>query len=138
MSHFRIRGAAGSLRSRVRADVTFAHRWTDGGVAVEAGFTGAHLLHLAVGGCVLNDVYREADRLGIVVHGVVVSVDGDFDRSSWASTGITYSVEIDSPSPPVDVQQLLHVVEDVAEIPRALQAGARVERRASRSVTNPP
>lgn len=130
VSDFRIQVAAGSLRDAVRADASFSHPWTDGGVAVEASFTGAHLLHLAAGGCVLNDVYREAERSEIAVDGVLVIVDGDFDRETWVSTGITYSVQIDSPSPADDLQQLLRAVDGVAEIPRALRAGAPVERRA--------
>lgn len=129
MSDFRVRVAAGSLRGAVRADVSFSHRWTDGGVAVEAPFTGAHLLHLSAGGCVLNDVYREAQASGVAVDGVLVTVDGDFDRETWVSTGITYSIEIDSASPDEAVQRLLRTVENVAEIPRALQAGVPVERR---------
>ena len=77
----------------------------------------------------LNDVYREAQNAGVTVHGVLVTVDGDFDRETWISTGITYSVELDSPSPDEDVQRLLGAVEDVAEIPRALRAGVPVDRR---------
>jgi hypothetical protein len=57
---FTVKAAAGSLREAVRADVILPHRWTDEGVAVELEFTGAHLLHLAAAGCVLNDTYREA------------------------------------------------------------------------------
>lgn len=130
MGDFTIRVAAGSLRPAVRADAQFSHRWTDGGVAAEVQFTGAHLLHLAVGGCVLNDVYREAPTHGVAVEGVLVTVDGDFDRKVWASTGITYSVELDTPSPGDQVLQLLSAVHDVAEIPRALRAGAPVENHA--------
>jgi hypothetical protein len=58
-------------------------------VTVRADFTGAHLLHLAVAGCVLNDLYREAAGLGV---------------------------------------ELLAVVDRVAEIPRAVRAGAAVGR----------
>lgn len=32
---------------------------------VETQFTGAHLFHLAAAGCVLNDVYREANNLNL-------------------------------------------------------------------------
>jgi hypothetical protein len=46
---------------------------TPGGVTVEADFTGAHLLHLAAAGCVLNDIYREAGSLGIELGGVRVT-----------------------------------------------------------------
>jgi hypothetical protein len=37
-------------------------------------------------------------------------------------------IEVESPSNDEDMRRLLHTVEDVAEIPRALRAGARVER----------
>lgn len=78
----------------------------------------------------LNDVYREAQASGVAVDGVLITVDGDFDRQTWISTGVAYSVELDSPSPNEDVQRLLRAVDDVAEIPRALRAGMTVERLA--------
>jgi hypothetical protein len=49
---------------------------------VEADFTGAHLLHLAAVGCVLNDVYREAATLGIGLQGVRVTAVGGFDAAT--------------------------------------------------------
>lgn len=57
----------GTARYRARpSSMTspFPHRWTLGGVTVEADFTGGHLFHLAAVGCVLNDLYREAAALG--------------------------------------------------------------------------
>ena len=41
---------AGTMRSDSSTAVRFPHRWTPGGVTVEADFTGAHLLHLAAAG----------------------------------------------------------------------------------------
>lgn len=128
MAGFDVVVGAGTLRSTRDDAVGFAHRWTEEGVTVEATFTGAHLLHLSVAGCVLNDVYREATRLGIEVVGVRVTASGDFDTDSWESTGITYRVEVDSPGSQEAVQELLTVVDDVAEIPRAVRAGAPVAR----------
>ena len=61
---------AGTMMAGAGDAVRFPHRWTPGGVTVEADFTGGHLLHLAAAGCVLNDVYREAAALGIEVNGV--------------------------------------------------------------------
>jgi hypothetical protein len=81
--------------------VRFPHRWTPGGVTVEADFTGRHLLHLAVAGCVLNDLYREAAALGIGLQGVRVTATGGFDPATWQSTGIDYSVEVSSDAPPI-------------------------------------
>jgi uncharacterized OsmC-like protein len=108
--------------------VNFPHRWTPGGVTVEADFTGGHLLHLAAAGCVLNDIYREAAAMGIELMGVRVSAAGDFDTSTWRSTGISYRVEVSSAAACDEIARLLAVVDEVAEIPRAIRGGAIVER----------
>ena len=119
--------SAGTLRNTARDAVQFPHRWTDGGVSVETSFTGAHLLHLAAAGCVLNDVFREADRLGIAVAGARVTASGGFDTTTWHSTGIDYTVEVDGPTDE-QLRTLLEVVDAVAEIPRSIRAGAPVRR----------
>jgi hypothetical protein len=103
MDDFAVVAGAGSLRSTAAGAVEFPHRWTAEGVTVEAAFTGAHLLHLAAAGCVLNDVYREAEKVG-------------------------YTVEIDTPAPAAAVDELMAIVDEVAEIPRSIRAGASVER----------
>jgi hypothetical protein len=119
---------AGSLRATDGAAVRFPHRWTPEGVTVEADFTGAHLLHLAAAGCVLNDIYREAGKLEISIEGVRVEAAGDYDLQTWQSTGIDYTVQIDSPASRDDLATLLQLVDRVAEIPRAIRAGAPVRR----------
>lgn len=127
-TRFEVAVGAGTLMSASEAAVHFPHRWTPGGVTVEADFTGGHLLHLAAAGCVLNDLYREAAALGIELKGVRVSVAGGFDTTTWQSTGIDYSVEVSSDAPADELAHLLEVVDDVAEIPRAIRAGAAVRR----------
>jgi hypothetical protein len=117
---------AGSLRGE---GWSVPHRWTPEGVTVGASFTGAHLLHLSIAGCVLNDVYREAAALGFTPAGVRVRARGGFDTDTWASTGIAYDVQIDAPdAAAADIDQLLDVVDAVAEIPRAVRQGAPVLR----------
>ncbi|WIM99544.1 OsmC family protein [Actinoplanes oblitus] len=129
MNEFEVVVGAGCLRSARERVVRFPHRWTGEGVTVEADFTGAHLLHLAAAGCVLNDVYREAAALNLEVDGVRVTASGGFDTSTWASTGIEYRVELASATASAaDREALLARVDEVAEIPRTLRAGARVER----------
>ncbi len=123
---FEVVAGAGSLRSV--SGVTFPHRWTPAGVSVETDFTGGHLLNLAAAGCVLNDLYREAEPLGVELTGVRVTAGGGFDTETWASTGISYRVELDSPASAEDLDRLLAAVDAVAEIPRALRAGATVRR----------
>ena len=123
---FPVSVGAGSLC--IDDGVAVPHDWTGAGVTVEATFTGAHLLHLAVAGCVLNDVYREADKLGIRIDGVQVTAQGGFEDATWRSTGIEYLVAVDSTAPPTQIERLLAVVDDVAEIPRTLAAGTAVRR----------
>jgi uncharacterized OsmC-like protein len=125
-NRFEVVVGAGSMMSADGAAVRFPHRWTPGGVTVEADFTGGHLLHLAAAGCVLNDVYREAAGLGIGLQGVRVTAVGGFDAATWQSTGIDYSVEVSSDAPEDQLAHLLEVVDQVAEIPQAIRAGATV------------
>lgn len=129
MSNYAVTCASGSLRSRLdgRPVTHFDHRWTDGGVDVLASFTGAHLLHLSVAACVLNDLHREADGRGVPLDGVLVEAEGDFG-DDWSSTGITYRVEVDSPADPSGIADLKALVDQIAEIPRAVRAGTTVAR----------
>lgn len=136
MAHeFTVTVTAGSLRDASDpSSAHFPHRWTDGGVEVSTAFTGAHLLHTAVAGCVLNDLYREAQARGIELRGVRVRASGGFSED-WSSTGITYTVELDSGADPTALDALMTVVDEVAEIPRALRASTTVSRAPS---TEPP
>jgi hypothetical protein len=119
--------AAGTVRGGEDSVATFPHRWSDDGVTVAANFTGAHLLHAAVAGCGRNELYREPQRLRARLAGGRVSAGGGF-TDDWASTGVEYHVELDSPDAPEDLDRLLTVVDEVAEIPRALRSGAAVRR----------
>jgi hypothetical protein len=126
LSPFGVRATAGSLREPV--GVVLQHSWTDEGVVAAPVTNGAQVLHLSVALCVLNDTYREAERLGLEVDGVAVEADGGFDNQ-WRSTGIEYSLSLDSQASTDDLAGLMAVVDDVAEIPRAVRAGAPVQRR---------
>ena len=95
LSPFGVRASAGSLRAS--DGVVLDHVWTDRGVMVSAVSNGAQVLHLSVAMCILNDTFREAERLEIPVHGVAVEVDGGFE-DDWRSTGISYTVTLDSPA----------------------------------------
>ena len=124
---FRVVVAAGSLRSADEAATTFPHAWTEAGVTVETAFNGACLLHLSVAACVLNDTYREARGLDIGLAGVRVTAEGRFD-GDWASQGVEYAVELDTAATDHEQAALLARVDEVAEVPRALRAGAPVTR----------
>ncbi len=126
---FEVRVAAGSRAGDVTAAYVVPHTWTDAGIAVEGGGTGAHLLLTAVGCCVLNDVLREAGPLGVAVDGVVVEVTGEYDTATWTSTTIDYRVDLDSTAGDEAVGELLAKVAEVAEIPRAVGGEVTVTRR---------
>lgn len=121
--------SAGSLRPGPGIGVAMLHRWTEEGVVVEAPFAGAHLYHLAAAGCVLNDLYREAAELGLVIEGVRVRAAGTFDAATWASEGVIYEVEVMSDGSDADIDRLLLRVDKVAEIPKALRYATSVVRR---------
>jgi hypothetical protein len=128
-ARFAVVVSAGSLRPSDGAGVVMAHRWTAEGVVVEADFTGAHLYVLAAAGCVLNDLYREAVELGIEIDGARVHAEGGFDTATWASTGVEYEVELATRAGADEVERLVRVVDDVAEIPKTLRIGTTVLRR---------
>ena len=123
---FEVAAGAGSLY--IDDGFALAHRWTGAGVTVDAPFTGAHFLHLAVAGCVLNDVYREAASREIPLDGVRVTARGGFDPDTWVSSGIEYTVAVDSRAHPEEIEALLGAVDEVAEIPRALRSASVVRR----------
>lgn len=125
---FEVAVMSGTFLPGDQSGAMFDHRWTGQGVAVETEFTGGHLLHVAIAGCVLNDLYREAEALGMAVDGVRVGCWGDFDRTSWQSTGVSYRVEVSSALTEADVDRLLAVVDDVAEMPKTLRNTATVTR----------
>ena len=127
MTDFTVTVSAGSLRADPEGALVLPHAWTDKGVVTDGAATGAHVLHLAVALCVLNDTFREGRQLGVPVQGVRVVATGGFDEG-WGSTGITYSVEVDSGAALEDVARLVALVDEVAEIPRAIRAGADVRR----------
>ena len=89
-------------------------------------FTGGHLLHLAVAGCVFNDLHREARQRGITLTHVSVTADGGFDGTPTESTGIEYSIEVAGTASEQELNELVTYVEEIAEIPSAIRAGAAV------------
>ena len=90
------------------------------------GFSGGQLLHLAVAGCVSNDLFREAAIKGITLTRVRVSVDGGYAGDPAVSTGIHYRVEIDGDAPRADLDALVRHVDRIAEIPNSVRQGTAV------------
>lgn len=90
------------------------------------GFSGGDLLHLAVAACVSNDLFREAQAMGLALSRVRVSVRGGFEGAPPVSTGVEYAVEIAGDAPADVLRALVARVDAIAEIPETLRRGATV------------
>jgi len=90
------------------------------------GFNGGQLLNLAVGGCISNDFFREAQKRGVALDRVVVRVSSDYTGEPATSTDITYSVELYGPGPDDQLRELAAWVDQIAEIPNSIRRGTRV------------
>jgi putative redox protein len=90
------------------------------------GFNGGQLLHLAVAGCVSNDLFREAAKRGMKLTRVVVTAGGGYGGEPAVSAGISYSVEVEGLAPDEDLGALVRHVDQIAEIPNSLRAGTQV------------
>lgn len=99
------------------------------------GFNGGQLLHLAVAGCISNDLFREARTRGIALRRVVVTVDGDFAGSPAVSAGIGYEVHVEGDASEAQLAELVQYVDEIAEIPNSLRRGTAV-RITSSTVTS--
>jgi len=117
-------GTATALGS-ARGHTVVIDRPADGG-GQDLGFNGGELLHLAVAGCVSNDLFREARALGLGLTRVAVTAHGEFTGAPQISGGIEYSVEVWGNAPEAALRELVARVDSIAEIPNSLRGGTSV------------
>jgi len=67
---------------------------------------GGELLHLAVAGCVSNDLFREAAHRGIALTRVAVRIQAS-PAIPPCRSGITYDVEVEGDAPAEDLDALV-------------------------------
>ena len=87
---------------------------------------GGELLFLALATCYCNDIYREADKRGISVEQVEVEVAGDFGAEGEPTRNVTYRARVFAAAPEVQVRELMHHTDSVAEIHNSLRLGTPV------------
>ena len=90
------------------------------------GFNGGQLLYLAIGGCVSNDLFREAAARDIALTQVRVRVNGDFVGDPAVSQEVSYDVEVSGDASRAELQELVSHVDAIAEIPNSLRRGTPV------------
>jgi len=117
-------GTATALGS-ARGHTVVIDRPADGG-GQDLGFNGGELLHLAVAGCVSNDLFREARALGIRLTRVAIAARGDFTGSPAVSGGIGYEVQVWGDASEDALRELVARVDAIAEIPNSLRRGTAV------------
>jgi organic hydroperoxide reductase OsmC/OhrA len=87
---------------------------------------GGEFLMLALATCYCNDLYREAQRLGIPIEGAEVEASADFPAIGLAATNISYRARVRSSAPAADIQRLLRETDAVAEVHNTVRAGVPV------------
>ena len=93
-----------------------------------SALNGGELLMLALATCYCNDLYREAQRLGIAIDGCQVIARASFDGIGVAAESITYCARVDSSAPARDIERLLSETDRLAEVHNTLRQGCRVQR----------
>ena len=88
---------------------------------------GGEFLMLALATCYCNDLYREAERLGIPLDGVEVEASAQFPGVGLAATDIRYRATVSSPAPASAIAGLLRETDAVAEVHNTIRAGLPVE-----------
>jgi len=91
-----------------------------------SSINGGELLFAALATCFCNDLYREAAKRGIGVHGVEVEMTGTFGSPGEAARDISYRVRVDADPPKTTIDDLIRATDSVTEIQNTLRAGYAV------------
>ena len=94
-----------------------------------SGVNGGELLFLALATCYCNDVFREAERMNIVVHDLEVRVDGEFGGRGDPARNVSFDVRISAEGSQETIRELLQVTDSVAEIQNTMRQAVPVSLR---------
>ena len=102
-------------------------------VAARAGapgssVNGGELLMAALATCYCNDLYREAARLGIEIHGCEVVATAHFNGAGLAAEAIVYRTRVASSATSDQIEHLLAETDRLAEVHNTLRSGCAVRR----------
>ena len=90
------------------------------------GFNGGELLALAVGGCFCNDMQAIADRMGLVLDDLRISVSIDYAGDPTRATGVRMSVDC-TLADGADPSELIERAKAFTTIGNSLRAGMTVD-----------
>ncbi len=92
-----------------------------------SGVNGGEFLMLALVTCYCNDLYREAQRLGIPIEAAYVEAIADFPGIGLAATNIRYRGRVQSAALPSEIDRLLRETDAVAEVHNTVRAVVSVQ-----------
>ena len=88
---------------------------------------GGEFLMLALATCYCNDLYREAQRLGIPIQGAQIEALAEFPGIGLAATNIRYRARVHSSAPAPEIARLFRETDAVAEVHNTVRAGVPVQ-----------
>ena len=91
-----------------------------------SSINGGELLFAALATCFCNDLYREAAKRSIDVHGVGVEVKGTFGNPGEPARDISYRVQVQADAPQAEIDDLIRATDSVTEIQNTLRTGCAV------------
>ncbi|MGE5137990.1 MAG: OsmC family protein, partial [Rudaea sp.] len=81
-----------------------------------SGVSGGELLFLALATWYCNDIFREANKRGIVVQGVEVQVQGEFGAEGEPARDISYSAMVRAQAGKDEIRRLMVDTDRAAEV----------------------
>jgi organic hydroperoxide reductase OsmC/OhrA len=123
-----VRNSGSSHEATVRTDgntrsLCIPAKASGGGSAVNGG----EFLMLALATCYCNDLYREAQRLGIAIEAIQVEATAEFVARGLSATNVTYKAKVKSSEPKERIDKLLLETDAVAEIHNTLRQQVPVQ-----------
>jgi organic hydroperoxide reductase OsmC/OhrA len=88
---------------------------------------GGELLCLALATCYCNDIYREAERMGIEVVRVEVDASAEFGEPGMPASRVSYRARVTARAPEAQIRELILHTDRIAEIQNTLRKGMPVQ-----------
>jgi organic hydroperoxide reductase OsmC/OhrA len=87
---------------------------------------GGELLFLALATCYCNDIYREAEKQGIRVESVDVTVEGEFGAPGEPARDVAYRARVIARASADEIRSLMQATDRIAEIQNTLRVATPV------------
>jgi uncharacterized OsmC-like protein len=90
------------------------------------GFSGADLLLLAIGACYANDLQREAEQRGILLHGLRIVCESDWGDDPVRARSIRLGVRIEAQASEDEILELAESIDQRSRVHNTLRFGVEI------------